>query len=73
MNAVAVIEEKIHQLHPEHYGEVEEFIDMFLGKQQTPKSAKLNPKWKGMLKDVRMSSVELQHKSLEWWSEECIL
>ncbi len=63
------IEEKIQKLPTNLQYEVEKFIDTLLKKQEPQKSAKLNPRWKGVLKNIKLTSVELQHKSLEWWGD----
>ncbi|MBI2844830.1 MAG: DUF2281 domain-containing protein [Armatimonadetes bacterium] len=65
------IEEKIKSLPREAQDEVEDFVD-FLARKHTRKSARrLRLDWRGALKDMRdqYTSVELQHKALDWWGD----
>ncbi len=68
-----ILQEKIEHLPPEFQQEVVDFVDFLLGKcKQKPgkKSKKaLELKWDGKLSNLKdkFSSVELQHKILEWW------
>jgi ribosomal protein L29 len=50
--------------------EVIDYIEFLLEKRAKKKRGQLNLTWKGALKELRgkYSSVELQHKVLEWWS-----
>jgi hypothetical protein len=65
------IEEKIHGLPPELKIEAEQFIDELMEKTQTRKQTHLRMTWAGALKDYRdqYTSIELQHKALEWWGD----
>ena len=66
MKTTKDIEEKIRQLPPEAYDELDRFIDELINKTSTPQSGKLKQDWAGGLKDVKMTSLELQKKALEW-------
>ncbi len=71
MNTVATFEEKIQKLPPELKQELENFLDVLVRSIEQPKKKYLNMKWRGALKDLRdqYTSVELQHKALEWWGD----
>jgi len=62
------LEEKIKNLPQDLHKEVEDYVDLLLvrAKKKTGKKLKLN--WAGGLKEYRdgYTSVELQHKILEW-------
>jgi len=62
------IEKKIKTLPPDIYQEVEHYIDFLMSKNK-PIKKQLQLNWKGCLKDENepISSVELQHKALNWW------
>ncbi|MDN5319813.1 MAG: hypothetical protein PWP49_233 [Thermococcaceae archaeon] len=49
--------------------EVLDYIEFLLEKKAKKKEGRLKLTWRGALKDLknRYSSVELQHKALEWW------
>jgi len=65
------IEEKIKELPPELQQEVEDFVEFLLKKHRPKPKGKLKFGWEGALKDLRdkYTSVELQHKVLEWWGD----
>jgi len=62
------IDERIKNLPPALKKEVEKFVDVLLKKQRKKSRGKLRMDWAGALKDLRgkYTSVELQHKILEW-------
>jgi len=65
-----VIENKIHNLPIELQSEVNDYIDFLLSKKGlNHKSSKIQLDWAGGLKEYcsKFKSVELQHKSSEWW------
>ncbi len=66
MNTIKQIEEKINQLPPEYIGELERFLDELINKTKINQPKRLNQNWAGGLKDVKMSSIELQKKALAW-------
>ena len=66
MNTIKQIEEKISQLPPEFIGELERFLDELINKTKIHQPKRLNQSWAGGIKDVKMSSIELQKKALAW-------
>jgi hypothetical protein len=68
------IQRVVRELSPDLQKEVEDYAKYLLEKKMIKKQSKLKLNWKGALKDIgkEYTSVELQHKSLEWWNEECI-
>ena len=65
------LENKIKKLPPEFRKEVEDFVEELLEKSMKTQTGNLRLTWRGGLKELRnqYTSVELQHKSLEWWNE----
>ena len=66
------IDDLIDQLPPELQDEVFDFAQFLLLKTKAqPKQKKLRMSWAGGLKEFRdeFTSMELQKKSLEWWSD----
>ena len=68
-----VFQEKIEHLPPEFQQEVMDFVDFLLDKckQKPAKKSKIGKfkfDWEGGLADLKdkYTSVELQHKALEW-------
>lgn len=63
--------EKIKKLPPELQEKVENFVRSLVEKQEEKPRRKPNLKWRGALKHLRnkYTSVELQHKALEWWGD----
>jgi hypothetical protein len=64
--------EKIGELSPTYQQEVEDFVDFLAEKKKhKEKKGQFTFSWAGALKDMRdeYTSVELQHKILEWWEE----
>jgi len=66
------LEEKIRELPPTYQREVEDFVDFLIKKRAKILRKKPNFSWAGALKDMRdqHTSVELQHKTMEWWEED---
>jgi len=68
------IEPLIQEMPPELQLEVEDFVNYLFEKHvKKPKSKrKLKLDWRGALSDLKdqYTSVELQHKALEWWDED---
>lgn len=60
MKAIKEIEAKIIQLSPESFDELERFIDELIGKTKIHQPRKLVQNWAGVLKNIKMSSIELQ-------------
>lgn len=63
------LEELIKELPPELRQEVEDFVQFLLEKRVQKVQGQLKLDWRGALRDLRdkYTSVELQHKALEWW------
>ena len=65
------LEKKIRRLPPELLPRVEQFVDELLEKREESPPKKFKLDWEGALGDLRdkYTSVELQHKILEWWGD----
>ncbi len=65
------LEEKIQKLPPERQQEVEAIVDGFLQQPEPVAHPQFKFDWEGSIKDLRdtYTSVELQHKALEWWGD----
>ena len=63
------LEEMVKNLPLEIQEEVRDFVEFLLEKRIRKPQAKLRLEWRGALRDLRSqyTSVELQHKALEWW------
>ncbi|MDI6767468.1 MAG: DUF2281 domain-containing protein [Bacteroidota bacterium] len=68
---MTVLEKKIAQLPPDLQKEVEDFIESLIKQRSSTTAKKLKLQWRGALKDLKnkYTSVELQHKALEWWGD----
>ena len=66
------LEELIRELPPEFHQEAEDFISFLIEKRTRKPKGDLKLDWIGALQDMRdqYSSVELQHKILDWWDDE---
>jgi hypothetical protein len=65
------LQQKIRELPPDLQRQVEDFIELLKQKNSKEKTGKLKLDWRGALKDLgkKYSSVELQHKLMEWWGD----
>lgn len=65
---MAMLKELIEQLPPDLQQEVKDFVEFLLKKRAEKPSRAPQFDWAGALKDLkdRYTSVELQHKILEW-------
>ena len=65
------LDKQIQQLPPELQREVEIFVRDLAERGGKRPRKKLRLDWKGGLKDLRSqyTSVELQHKALDWWGD----
>ena len=65
------IQDKINELPPEYQEEVLDFIAFLQKKAQKRKSKRLTLSWAGGLREFKdkFTSLSLQKKALEWWSE----
>lgn len=66
MRVIKDIETKISQLTPGLIGELDLYLDNLVQKQNFRNPRKLSQDWAGDLKDVKISSIELQKKALDW-------
>ena len=66
------LEELIKELPPELHQEAEDYISFLIEKRAKKPKGDLKLDWIGALEDMndQYSSVELQHKILDWWDEE---
>jgi hypothetical protein len=75
MQAAKELKELIDQLPPELQQEVRDFVEFLLEKKvlrsNREKKGELRLDWRGALRELRdkYTSVELQHKILEWWGD----
>lgn len=58
--------ELVQELPPDLRTEVRDFIEFLLAKYEGRRPGVLTLSWRGALRDVPYSSVELQHKAVEW-------
>jgi len=65
------LEEMIKELPSELRQEVEDFVQFLLEKRARKPKGRLKLDWRGALRDLRdqYTSVQLQHKALEWWGD----
>jgi hypothetical protein len=66
MKAIKEIETKINQLTPGMIGELDHYLDYLINKRNGRKLKKLKQDWAGGLKDIKMTSIELQKLALDW-------
>ncbi len=66
MKAIKNIESKINQLTPGMIGELDHYLDSLINKRIVRNPKKLKQDWAGGLKDIKMTSVELQKLALDW-------
>jgi hypothetical protein len=63
----------IRRLPPELKQEVDDFVEFLRERRSTPKRNKPRLDWAGGLSQYRdkFTSVELQHKAMDWWGGRC--
>ena len=68
MSTVHTLENKIHSIPSEYFGEIDAFLDFLIQKSSKINSnhSKLTQSWAGSLKEINIDSVKLQKQSLEW-------
>ena len=61
----------IEHVPPELEPEVKDFVEFLLSKRRKKKTERMQLHWRGVLRDLGedYTSVELQHKSLQWWGD----
>lgn len=65
MSKIKEIETKVSQVSPELLGELDNYLDYLINKKAVQKSIRLRLDWGGGLKDIKMTSIELQKKALD--------
>jgi len=72
MKTIEEVIRKTAELPEELQREVADFVEFLSRKRARPHRKKLRLDWAGGLKDLRdkYTSVELQHKVLDWWVED---
>jgi hypothetical protein len=70
MTKLEIIEKKIRKISPRHYNELDKLIEDLLKKSRKTKKRKMKLNLRGALKDIKYSSVELQHKVKKWIAED---
>jgi hypothetical protein len=65
------LKDLVGQLPPELQQEVKDFVQFLLERRVAKQKSELKLSWRGALRDLRdkYTSVELQHKVLEWWGD----
>ncbi len=63
------IERIFTKLPPEARKELLDYAEFLLAKYGARKRKGFSFTWAGKLKDIKMTSVELQHRALEWRSD----
>jgi len=65
------LEKKVKSLPLDLHDEVGDYIDFLINKRMKPVKKRVGLTWKGALRDdnEKISSVDLQHKSLAWWGK----
>ncbi|MGV8094674.1 MAG: DUF2281 domain-containing protein [Mangrovibacterium sp.] len=66
MKAIKNIESKISRLSPGLIRELDSYLDYLVNKSRVRRPKKLRQDWAGELKDIKMTSLELQKKALDW-------
>ena len=60
------VESILSQLPPEARRELLDYAEFLLQKYGKKKAPGFKFTWEGKLRDIKLTSVELQHKALEW-------
>jgi len=65
------LKELVEQLPPDLQQEVQDFVEFLLERRRKRARGRPHFGWAGALKDMQdqYTSVELQHKVLEWWGD----
>ncbi|MFW6118268.1 MAG: DUF2281 domain-containing protein [Chloroflexota bacterium] len=68
---MSTLKELLEQLPPDLQEEAKDFVEFLLQKRGARQKGELKLQWRGVLRDLRdqYTSVELQHKALEWWGD----
>jgi len=65
------LEELVKELPPDLQEEVRDFVEFLVEKRTRRPKARPELDWRGALRHLRdqYTSVDLQHKALEWWGD----
>lgn len=65
------LKELIDRLPPDLQQEVRDFVEFLLERRMGRPKGELRLDWRGALRDLRdrYTSVELQHRILDWWED----
>jgi len=65
------LKEMVEHVPPELEPEVKDFVEFLLSKHRKKKAGRMQLHWRGVLRELGKdyTSVELQHKSLQWWGD----
>jgi hypothetical protein len=65
------LDQMVKDLPPEIQEEVRDFVEFLLEKRIRKQQAKPKLDWAGALRELRdeYTSVDLQHKALQWWGD----
>ena len=66
MNALKNIESKINKLTPGMIEDLDRYLDYLINRKVIRKSRRLKQDWAGGLKDIKLTSIEIQKKALDW-------
>jgi len=66
MKTINNIEDKINKLSPGLIAELDRYLDYLINSRKLNDRRKLKQDWAGGLKEIKMTSIELQKKSLDW-------
>lgn len=66
MRAIKDIKIKINKLPPGLISELDRYLDYLINKRVSHKLKRLRQDWAGGLEDIKVSSLELQNKALDW-------
>ena len=67
MKAIKNIEIKINRLTPGMIKELDHYLDYLIHKRTVREPKKLKQDWAGGLKDIKLTSIELQKLALDSW------
>jgi len=68
---MTTLKKLVEHVPPELEPEVKDFVEFVLSKHRKEKTGRMHLHWRGVLKELGedYTSVELQHKSLQWWGD----
>lgn len=65
------LKDLVEQLPPDLQQEARDFVEFLLQRRVKKQKGELKLDWRGALRDLRdkYTSVDLQHKVLQWWGD----